>query len=289
MPADVTGMPGAERLQGMSPRETDLASRQLRSWSERIKAQSVFSARTTERSYVDMIKRRLVEVATRSEIPLVAERNLRAALVQLGYTPERGFPDNNGRVPPARPGSITDLSSSRRIQLIVDTNLKQARSLGQIAASDDPVFLMAHPAWRLERTGARKKPRGDWKRRWADAGAACGWRGAAKTEMAALKTSPIWEELGRGAGNHRDAVGSPYPPFAFGSGMAWTNVRRSEWKALCAKEGIPDGLDEIRERARQLKRGQEATGGPGAYGASAAGPVGGVLAHLGTGARTPWA
>lgn len=269
MPTPIPSTPAGATLAGMTPRETDLSSRQLRSWPDRIKDEAVFSARTTFRSYVDMIRKRLVEVATRAIIPDEAERMLRRTLEEVGYRPETGFPDARGRVPPATPGSITDLSSSRRIQLIIDTNVKQARSLGQIASSENPVFLMTNPAWKLTRTGARKKPRGDWRRRWEEAGAACGWRGALKTQMIALKTSPIWHEIGRGAGGFEDCIGTDYPPFAFGSGLAWVNVGRREWKRLCEAEGIPDGLEEIRAIAKATKDAQEAEGGKGAYGASA--------------------
>lgn len=270
MPTPIPSTPAGTTLAGMTPRETDLSSREMkRSWPERIKDESIFSARTTLKSYVDMIRKRLVEVATRAVIPDEAERMLRRTLEDIGYSPQTGFPDARGRVPPATPGSITDLSSSRRIQLIIDTNVKQARSLGQIASSENPVFLMANPAWRLTRTGARRKPRGDWMRRWAEAGAACGWRGAVRSQMVALKTSPIWEQLGRGAGGFEDCIGTSYPPFAFGSGLAWVNVGRREWKRMCEAEGVPDGLEEINDVAKATKLAQEAEGGKGAYGASA--------------------
>ena len=269
-PIPIPSSPAGATLAGETPRATDLSSIQLKkAWPERIKDEAIFSARTTLKSYVDMIRKRLVDVATRAVIPDEAERMLRRTLEEVGYSPQTGFPDNRGRVPPATPGSITDLSSSRRIQLILDTNVKQARSLGQIASSENPVFLMTNPAWKLTRTGARKKPRGDWKRRWAEAGAACGWKGAVRTQMVALKTSPIWEQLGQGAGGDRDCIGTAYPPFAFGSGLAWVNVGRREWKRMCAAEGIPDGLEDINAIAKATKAAQEAEGGNGAYGASA--------------------
>ena len=50
--------------------------------------------------------------------------------------------------------------------------------------------------------------------------------------MAALKASPIWRELGNGAGGYRDTLGNPYPPFAFGSGLDWTPVGREEALAM---------------------------------------------------------
>lgn len=270
MPTQIPSTQAGATLAGMTPRGTDLSSLGLKTaWSRRIKDESVFSARTTLRSYVDMIRKRLVEVATRAVIPDEAERMLRRTLEDVGYRPETGFPDARGRVPPATPGSITDLSSTRRIQLIIDTNVKQARSLGQIASSENPVFLRGAPAWELTRTGARKKPRGDWRRRWAEAGAACGWKGALKRRMMALKNSPIWHQIGQGAGGFTDCIGADYPPFAFGSGMAWVNVDREDWEDYCREEGVANGLDEIDRIAFATKAAQEAEGGKGAYGASA--------------------
>ena len=242
------------RIAGWKSRPTRLSTEGIRrEWSQKIKDESMFGARITMKSYLDALKKRLVEVVGGTLTPQQAEARLKETLRDLGYSPEKGFGD--GAVPAARPGDIRDLSSSRRIQLIIDTNVKRARSMGQVAASQNPVVLMAIPAWKLTRTGARKKPRGDWKRRWAAAGAACGWEGAAKNVMAALKTSPIWQKLADGEGGFTDTIGSPFPPFAFGSGMAWVGVGRSEWKRLCASEGIPDGLDEVDDEARSLGAG----------------------------------
>ena len=234
------------------PKPTALPSAAIsEAWSQKIRNEAVFGARITQRAYLDAIKKNLVDIIGGTITPQEAERRLKDTLRNLGYSPERGFGD--GKVPPASAGDIRDLSSSRRIQLIIDTNVKRARSMGQVAASENPVSIMATPAWKLTRTGARKKPRGNWKRRWAEAGAKCGWNGAAKNVMVALKSSPIWQALADGAGGFTDTLGSPFPPFAFGSGMAWVGVGRREWKRICAAEGIDDGLEEVAQRAREMK------------------------------------
>lgn len=241
-----------QTLLGMTPQTTTESSKSIKStWDEELKARSVFSARTTSQKYIEMVKKHLSDVASRGMTPQQAELKLKKALEDLGYSPESGFKD--GGVPPAKPGEMRDLSSSRRIQLILDTNVKQAISLGQMAASEDPMLLMMHPAWELRRMGARKKPRGDWKKRWKAAGDKCGWKGALKKQMIALKTSPIWQALADGAGGFQDTLGSPYPPFAFGSGLAWASVGRKQWKKLCDNEGVNDGLDEITQKAKELK------------------------------------
>ena len=240
-----------------TPRETSLSSRELRTaWDQRIKDEAVFGARITHRAYIDAIKKRLVEVIGGTLSPQEAERRLKETLRDLGYSPEGGFKGDGKGIPPAKPGDIRDLSSSRRIQLIIDTNVKRARSMGQVAASENPMTMMSLPAWKLTRTGARKKPRGDWNRRWAAAGAKCGWKGACKRQMIALKTSPIWQALADGAGGYEDTLGSPFPPFAFGSGLAWVNVRRKEWQRICQTEGIPDGQEDITAKAKEfMKKG----------------------------------
>lgn len=248
-----------------NPLATGMSSAELKAgWPARIKDHSIFSARTTSQSYIDMVKKRLTEVAAGEVTPQHAEAMLRRTLADLGYSPEAGFPDAQGKVPPATPGNIRDLSSSRRIQLILDTNVKQARSMGQLAASEDPMLLMMQPAWELTRVGARKKPRGDWLRRWAAAGGKVGWRGALKRRMVALKTSPIWQALADGAGGFKDAIGTPYPPFAFGSGLAWAAVGRGKWKKMCADEGMPDWLDDVKAKAKQLQAAKPAAGGQAA-------------------------
>ncbi len=202
-------------------------------WSEKIKAQSIFSARTTERSYLDDVRKTLQAVAGRDLTPQQAEIKLRASLGKLGYTPRHGFP-NAPDIAVGTKGTVTDLSSTARLRLIMDTNIKQARSMSQLASSEDPIFKMANPAWRLTRVGMREKPRPDWAERWQAAGDAVGWQGAVKStkDFVALKDSPIWEALGNGAGGFEDTLKSPYPPFAFGSGMGWVNVGRRECKQL---------------------------------------------------------
>ena len=120
--------------------------------------------------------------------------------------------------------------------LIVKTQRRMAQSLGQLAAQT-PGQIARYPAWRLVRGGSRKVPRDDWDRRWAAAGAATGWQGACSDDYVALKDSPIWAALGEGAGGFRDAIGNPFPPFAFGSGMTWQRVGRDE----AAELGLVNG------------------------------------------------
>ena len=131
-------------------------------------------------------------------------------------------------------------ASEARLDFVMKTQRRMAQSLGQLAAQT-PGVLKAFPAWRLIRRGTRHVPRDDWDRRWIAAGAETGWQGACREDYVALKDSPIWAALGQGAGGFRDAIGNPFPPFAFGSGMGWVAVARDEAKELGLIEEADNG------------------------------------------------
>jgi hypothetical protein len=46
--------------------------------------------------------------------------------------------------------------------------------------------------------------------------------------MVALKSSSVWQQLGDGAGGYEDALGNPFAPFAFDSGMDTDEVSRDD-------------------------------------------------------------
>jgi hypothetical protein len=113
-------------------------------------------------------------------------------------------------------GSLTDITSYRRQQLIADFQIEQANSYGRYKRDlGDANLLDAFPAQELVRVAPRVKQR-DWWTRWAEAGSEVGWQGASRARMVALKTSPIWAALSR--------FGTPFPPFDFNSGMGLEDV-----------------------------------------------------------------
>lgn len=117
-------------------------------------------------------------------------------------------------------------------EIVIRTWVFMAQSLGQLAAGSSPRQLRLYPAWRLKRSKTREIPRQDWYDRWVKAGEAVGWQGACASDFVALKTSPIWQALGDGAGGYRDTWGNPFPPFAIDSGMDWWRVSREECNVL---------------------------------------------------------
>ena len=228
---------------------TDFGSADLRGLSRELRERSIFSARTTNAEYLQDVSD-VVDDLLRGKINIATARlQLMRKLKQLGYDPAVGFPQDMAAIPPAERGSLQDLSSEMRIDLMLKTNVAMARNYGRVVAGNTSEALYAFPAWELVRLGVRHTPRGTpdshsvgWQRRWSAAGSSVGWVGCVggnqepgtKNEepplrMIALKDSPIWQALGDGdGGDWTDTLGNPYPPFAFNSGMDWRAVSRAE-------------------------------------------------------------
>lgn len=134
---------------------------------------------------------------------------LRASLKQIGY-----HPDDIDAVP----GTLKDLGSYQRMNLIIDTQTKMARGYGQYAQGQTPAILDQFPCQELVRFESREIPR-DWITRWlAEGGQLYGGR------MIARKDARIWIDISQ--------FGQPYPPFDYNSGMALRDVDRDEAMSL---------------------------------------------------------
>lgn len=110
-------------------------------------------------------------------------------------------------------GTIHDLFSQARLDVIIKTNVAQARGYMQYAEGMSPGAFAAFPAQEFTRIAHRRNQRQDWPQRWAKAGG--------KTyggRMIALKDDPVWERL--------SVFGNPFPPFDWGSGMGVLDVDR---------------------------------------------------------------
>jgi len=223
-------MTPAENILARVLQPTRMGSAEISRLAAGVRARALFSARTTEARHLSTLRRVLAEMASGRSSAADARLALLRSLQALGYDPERGgFPGQTDGIPPAPWGSLRDLSSTPRLKLQLDTNLRQARAVAQTVAGSTPVALALQPGWTLARVHGRRAPRPDWLQRWSAARAATGGEGSAERELTALKSSPVWQALGDGAGGYQDTLGQPYPPFAFGSGLAWIPADR----ALC--------------------------------------------------------
>lgn len=195
-----------------------------------IRARAVFSARTTSADYVVELKS-VIEAYLSGDLSKPAARALlKEKLAALGYDPEKGFRGDRAKgVPPARKGSLQDLGSNRRLNLILDTQWRLWAGKAQEVAGNTPEALFAAPYWELYRAGSVRVPR-DWIERWQKVGGTVGDAG----RLLALKTSGIWEKLGS-SDHFPDALDTTCEPYAFGSKMRRKPVRR----AAAARLGLP--------------------------------------------------
>lgn len=209
---------------------TAASSAEIAALPAAIRERAFFSARTTHAGYLtdahDLITRLISpELAAPGQslsIPEVRTR-LKEHLASIGYQPD-----------PRKRGTIQDLSSDRRINLIIDTQTKMSRGYGQWLQGQSPAVLDQWPAQELYRLEARIHER-DWNDRWVRAGGHL-----AAGRMVALKSSPIWLAI--------SAFGNPYPPYDFRSGMDIMDVDRDDAVSL----GLVGPTDTVAPHPRAL-------------------------------------
>jgi hypothetical protein len=211
---------------------TWMGSAELRQLEQGLRNASVFSARMTHARAVqwlkDAIARRLQGGMGNDKAKLRFE--LKQLLTRLGYTPEKGFPGDEALgIPPADPGSLRDLSSDVRINLLLDTQEQLMAGASQELRGNDPDRARIFPAWELVRISNRRVPRGSvgsgtkgWPQRFVESGGVI-TRDGTQEKMIALKSHPVWAALGNSA-IFKDALDVSHPPFAFNSGMGWKEV-----------------------------------------------------------------
>jgi hypothetical protein len=200
-------------LQGKKLMPTNLDSNQLAGLDAVLRRYATFSAQVSKAEILQGIADVAGAVVdpqyaggaagTAVDVP-TARTSLLELLQSIGYEAE-----------PGKEGTIQDLTSFRRLDLIVRTNTQMAQGLGQHVQANDPVVLDAFPAQELFRLQQRTVPR-DWIMRWRGAGGHFYGGG----RMIALKDDPIWGTISR--------FGNPYPPFDFNSGMWVKPVPRRE-------------------------------------------------------------
>lgn len=220
--------------QGRGDLPTAMSAADLRELGAQIRARSVFSARADNAHFVSRLKGLINQltsgVVDRGEV----RRVLGITLDELGYTAAQGFPGSDGQVPPAVEGTIQDLRSTRRLDLIARTQQELMAGAGQQRRGTQPERLSAFPAWELIRIRPSRVRR-NWISRWQRAGGTL-----RNGRMVALKGDPIWGELGA-SGNFDDALDVDSPPFAYNSGMGWREVNAEEVGELGIKG--PNGED----------------------------------------------
>lgn len=225
---------------------THLSSREAREQlAAAIRRRAIWSARTTHAGYVQSLRDAVADLLAGGKDNDFASVRLRLKnlLAELQYTPEKGFPGDAALgIPEAKPGSLRDLSSTKRIELVLKTQIALHRNSALKSRGNTPIRTRLYPAWELIRVESRRQPRGSdgsasigWQRRWMAANGPILPSG----RLVALKSDPVWARLGDSA-IFDDAMDVDIPPFAFGSGMGWREVSAGEAEGMGLK---PDGGD----------------------------------------------
>ena len=179
-----------------------------------LRDRAFFSSQVTEAKIIHAMRQNVAELVSGGKSPSEVRRDLRAYLYSIGY--DAG--ENRG--------TIKDLMTKARLDVMMKTNADQAKGYASHLRATTAGAILAFPAYELVRVERRKLPR-DWGARWAAAAQKVGWEGVARNgAMIALKTSPIWAALSR--------FGNPFPPFDFNSGMGVRDVKKS----VCREIGL---------------------------------------------------
>lgn len=244
---------------------TAMSSAELAHMFKGVERKSVFSARTTLGSYVEDIQKQVGNLLKGKGNFASTAQGLQELIDGYGYTPERGFPRGR-KVPTAKFGAITDLSSDARVKLVVETNYRQALNYARKIEGMTPDALYDYPAWEFTRIYDREVPRGfklvggelvqvpneDWPSRWKEAGGKL-YDGV----MIALKDSPVWEALGD-SNTFSDGLNTDYPPFAFNSGYGWIQRNRAYCLAIGLIKKKYDRPDpEMKDFAAELDKDEK--------------------------------
>ena len=204
---------------------SDLDSSQWNQIQAGLRNRAFFSSRVAEVNILDAMRRRVAEYARGGTDLSKIRMEMRQSLSEAGYQPR-----------PGEEGTIHDLFTQARLDVIVKTNVAQARGYMQYAEGMSPGAFAAFPAQEFTRIRHSRLPRQDWPQRWRKAGGRTfGGR------MIALKDDPVWVKL--------SVFGNPFPPFDWGSGMGVMDVDRRTAIEL----GLVDDAA-LREKTAEMRR-----------------------------------
>jgi hypothetical protein len=213
----------AKNLQSKGLLPTDLSSAEIaQQFSAAARRQSIFSAKTLFEALLQKYKD---TAGGRGTLDLGQTRlEVKAYLDSMGYTPEEGIK-----------GTIQDLSSDARINLVVRTNRRLAEGAGQfIQGNSSPDHVNRWPAWEFSRDIEKKEPR-DWEgpnglwvnacRRAGDTKALAAYGETGR--MVALKSSGVWDEISD-SDYTPGGLDQPFDPVAIETGMAREQIDRDD-------------------------------------------------------------
>lgn len=194
----------SDHLRSKTIMPTRLSSAQLDLLDVNVRRKSFFSSRVYHASVLSKAQQLTSDIADGKLDRASARALLKSELARIDYAPV-----------PGQEGTIKDLRSDRRLNLILDTNVDMARGYGAWMAGQSEGAMLLYPGQELIRVGPMPAAPREWRQRWLTAGGKFH-----KGRMIAHKTDPIWRRISR--------FGNPYPPFDYQSGMRLKGVRDEE-------------------------------------------------------------
>ena len=207
MPRDYRPSP-AQMVRAKTPLPVALDSESWARVHAGIKRQAFFMAAVDDLRLCQVFREVTARMMEGKLSKVEARQLLNHALAKLNYEPGDDF------------GTIKDLGTTKRQNLVLETNARMAASMAQRISMRGNI---ARPAKRLVREGTRRQER-NWESRWRTAYAAVGGEGACAGQMVALNESPIWAAL-----SHKKTNALPLD---FNSGMGWAYITLAEAKQL---------------------------------------------------------
>jgi len=202
---------------------SNLDSRQWNSIQAGLRDRAFFSSQVASARILHAAREMVAERAGGDLSASEFRREMRKILGRDGYDADENR------------GTIKDLMTKARLDVIQKTNVEQARGFIHHLEATAPGAFAAFPAQELIRVRQRRQPR-DWAQRWKDNGGKF-YEG----RMIALIDDPIWTAI--------SAFGNPFPPFDFGSGMGVRAVKKSEAVRL----GVISA-DEVKARVEEMRQ-----------------------------------
>ncbi len=199
----------AHEIKSLLPTTGDSAA--LRALDADVKRRALFSATVSSAEHLQKISDVVNGILTGQLDQASGRLQIKQLLAAAGYEPSEELA-----------GGLQDLSSDRRINLQIETNVQTAQGFGWFAQGNRPGALLAFPAQELVREIVPKGAERDWAERWTKAGGQ--FYGS---RMIALKNDPVWDKLGDSS-LFDDGLDNPWPPFAFNSGMGVRDIGYTE-------------------------------------------------------------
>jgi hypothetical protein len=217
MPVEIKDF--AEALAQREGRElmpTGMSAEQLREVETAVRERSVFSARVMNAEFLERVRVITEQIVAGN----LGENKARLLLGQYLDSIEY-------HARPGTEGTIQDLRTDARLNLIVRTQVNMAYGYGKWRGRQVQSVLDEYPCLEFYRAFDRKEPR-DWPARWLEAGGQFyeGDSDYPQGRMIAPQNDLIWTAI--------SAFGTPYAPFDYNSGMDTELVTRTEAIALGA-------------------------------------------------------